>query len=197
MSTKDSGIDWQEVTAQIAAVGRELQGERSDRCSEEILRRRAERFRRAEESVSLQRLDLIVFRRHKERYAAALQELEGVREAQKITALPGVSPRIRGVINLRGQIVAIHDLALISEPTAPMPTTAWAVIGAGEEGLIALLADEVEGVMSPQVDAIRPLPLSLQEREGSIRGVLEDGTLVLDFAGLSRDQQFYLAQEQG
>lgn len=193
MSAERRPMDWEEAKARLARMRRRIEEDDFGSSDEEILHRRAERYRRAEQVERVARMELIIFRRRESRYAAPLDQLVGIRLAEKITPLPGVSPVIQGVINMRGQIVAIHDLAYFFQRQGEPSERPWAVIGRGEAGLIALLADEIEGVQSPDIESIRPVPISLDEREGNFRGVLKEGTLVLDFSGLSRDKAFFLA----
>lgn len=193
MQRESTGIDWQAIKDRIARIGEMIEqgGDHIDR--EVVLARRAERYRRVEQQVVTDRVELVVFRRGGVRYGVRLDTLEEIRSARRISPLPGVSPVIRGVINVRGQIVAMHDLAAFRGATEPLPEQPWAVIGHGESSLIALVADQVEGVQRPENDAIRPIPLSMGDKESCFSGVLDDGTVVLDFAGLAGSAGFFLA----
>ncbi len=193
MATVGKRINWEEIKARIAEVERVIQGGESRADRDELLARRAKRYRRVEEEQAVDTVELVVFRRRGNAYAVSLEALEEIRLARTFTPLPGISPVIPGIINVRGHIVAMHDLASFSAERAELPQVMWAVIGRAGDTRIALVADEVDGVVRPTEEAIRPVPLSLEAREGCFRGVLDDGTIVLDIDGLARSEEFFLA----
>ncbi len=193
MSTKNDAIDWQAFKERVASTEEALQGSLSRADRDEILARRAERYRQVEERQTTNTIDVISFRRLDGTYAVALSALQEIRMAENITPLPGVSATIRGIINVRGHIVSVHDLACVNGTTSPVPDCPWAVIGRGDDTPIAIIADEVLGVRRPVEDSIRPVPLSMERRSSCFLGVLHDGTLILDFDGLTRSEDFFLA----
>lgn len=193
MSTRSDSIDWQDIKERIASVERVIQGRESRADCDEVLARRAERYRKVEERQSANTVDLVVFRRLDDTYAVSLEALEEIRMAQNLTPLPGVKPAIRGIINVRGHIVAVHDLASVDTKDAAMPDIPWVVIGRGGDTSLAIVADEVHGVIRPVEKSIRPVPLSMKGRDTGFQGVLDDGTLILDFDGLLRSEEFFLA----
>ena len=186
-------IDWEAIKERVARVQRVIDGNDAHGDREQLLARRAERYRKVEQQVITDTVEVVVFERAGVSYAAPLDSLEEIRAARNITPVPGVSSVIRGVINVRGQIVAIHDLCAFRGESCALADQPWAVIGHSGSSLIALAADSVQGVQRPTEDAIRPVPLSLGDKDGCFRGALEDGTVVLDFAGLSRSEDFFLA----
>jgi purine-binding chemotaxis protein CheW len=56
-------------------------------------------------------LPALVFRLGQERYAIALQELAEVLPFQGCTRVPGASPKLLGVVSLRGELRPVIDLA--------------------------------------------------------------------------------------
>lgn len=193
MSAGAERIDWEDIKARIAAVERVIQGRESRADRAEILVRRAQRYRRVEEQRTIETVELLVFRRRENRYAVLLDTLDEIRVARTFTRLPGVSPVISGIINVRGHIVAMHDLASFDGPEAELPPQPWAVIGRAGDTPLALVANEVEGVIRPDENSLRPVPLSLEGHDAFYRGVLSDGTVVLDLEGLAGSEDFFLA----
>ncbi len=193
MSTRSDAIDWKNIKERIAAVERVIQGRESRADRDAILARRAERYRKVEERQSADTVDLVVFRRLANTYGVSLEALEEIRMAQNLTQVPDVKPVIRGIINVRGHIVAVHDLASVDGANARMPETPWAVIGRAGETSLAIVADEVHGVIRPVEKSIRPVPLSIKRGDTGFQGVLDDGTLVLDFEELLQSEEFVVA----
>jgi purine-binding chemotaxis protein CheW len=91
---------------------------------------------------------LVVVRAGAQRFAlpvGAAREIAPVREA---TPLPGSAPWVRGLVNLRGRIVTVLDLAgrlgLEGDPAAPEPRVVFVEYG-GEDGRLGGV--EVEAVL--------------------------------------------------
>lgn len=84
---------------------------------------------------------------------------------QEITAVPLAPDYVKGLINLRGQIVTVIDLRrrLGFEPLAD-ETTGMNLIVNSNEGLMSLLVDQIGNVLDLQRDQLRAPP-------GTIRGV--------------------------
>ena len=103
----------------------------------------------------------------------------------ELTPVPLAPPHVRGLINLRGQIVTAIDLRPQLGLGTDGPLGACAVVQAGDE-TISLLVDEVGDVVTPPVDDYEEIPAGVPER---VRAVIS-GTyklagrllLVLDLA---------------
>src|SRR5262245_40897225 len=83
---------------------------------EAVYRRRAAQLARRQGELSAKKtFPALVFGLGSERYAIELSELAEVLPYRTATPVPGVSPSLLGVINLRGAIRAIADLRRILE----------------------------------------------------------------------------------
>jgi purine-binding chemotaxis protein CheW len=104
-----------------------------------------------------------------------------------VTRVYGSPPFVRGVINLRGQIVTIIDLAarLTDRPATEGGKN---VIVQGQDELIGLLVDEVDDIITPGPTGILPPPPHLDPGIGQHAvGVLptEDSlVIILDAASV-------------
>ena len=126
-------------------------------------------------------------------------DILGVREIIRvfnITAVPRAEPHIRGLINLRGQIVTILDLA-VRLGHAPMPVkdsshivilkhdAALQAAGhaqGGSQDLLGLLVDAIGDVVEAEASLAEAPPANLSDAEERfLSGVLktEAGLLVL------------------
>lgn len=130
-------------------------------------------------------LELLQFRFGTERYALEARYVHRVIRPCDLTRLPGAPPHLRGVTNLRGEILPVFDLRewFEVERVAPSDEARWLVLGVhGPE--LCLWTD---GVMD--VDAIDPRSLHRGEREDRhaqefVRGVTQQALSVLDAARL-------------
>ena len=167
--------------------------QRSPEQIEQLLTRRADRYRKEKKQQLKQTIDLVMFRRAEDRYGVQLDQLEEIRKSPEIRPVPGVSAVIAGVINVRGQIVAVHDLAAFRGQSHTLQRESWVMVGHGPGVLMGLVADEVPGVRSVPIDRIRPVPLSLESPHQEFRGVVDETAMVLDFEGLAENPQFFVA----
>ena len=126
------------------------------------------------------------------RYALEIRQLLEIRALGRFATVPGVSQVIKGIIQVRGHVVAIHDLASFAHDAA-LDTQSFAVVGAGDAAMVALLADEVEGVATYASDRIHRPPVNLGWPEDCFTGVTHDGALVLNLGGLILQPAFFLA----
>ena len=112
--------------------------------------------------------------------SAAVREIAA---GASVTRLPGAPPHIRGVMNLRGQLVTVLDLVhLLTGAPARNAEGSTIVVQSGER-LLGLVVGEVRDVQTVDVtDAVRgdTLPLA-QAARGLIRGLgrLEDAIVIL------------------
>lgn len=102
---------------------------------------------------------------------------------QTMTPVPRAASEMRGLINLRGQIVPAIDLRLrLGMAEAPQAESQMNVVVRGDEGLVSLLVDRVGDVLEVAMDSFEPTPGSVRaEAARYTRGVhkLEQGLLIV------------------
>lgn len=135
------------------------------------------------EAVATETRDYVVFRLGSERFALSSAVAREVLRLPRLVRVPRVAGHIRGVINLRGQIVAVTDLrplfGLAGDETSP----ASQLIVVEAAGLqTALLTDRVEGIRTLDLATVEPVTEGLvgfprDAAEGQI--ACEDGLLIL------------------
>lgn len=98
-----------------------------------------------------------------ETYAIELLRIREIIEHVPITRVPGMPPAVLGVINLRGRVVPVVDLA-VKMGLGPRPITRWTcfvIVEAlldGERTALGLLADSVSEVLDLGPDDIESPP---------------------------------------
>lgn len=92
-------------------------------------------------------------------FAVDILNVQEIRSYEGITALPGLPPAIKGVINLRGIIVPVVDLRIRFRLAGPTydSTTALVVVNLGAR-TVALVVDGVSEVAALAAAQIRPAP---------------------------------------
>jgi purine-binding chemotaxis protein CheW len=153
---------------------------------QEILREMQEEYWRGieegGESVAAETRDYVVFRLGGERFGLPSTVCREILRLPRLVRVPRVGEHILGVINLRGQIVAVTDLRpLLGLPEREVAASAQLVVAETAGLLTALLAEKVEGIQAIPVEAIEPLTEGLGgfPREVVEGQVTEEGGLLV------------------
>src|SRR5262249_30854598 len=98
-----------------------------------------------------------------EEHAVPVLRVREIIEYETVTRVPAAPTYVRGVINLRGAVLPVVDLALkLGQPAVePTRTTCIVVVETtvdGEMVSVGLLADAVSQVVDLAADAIEPAP---------------------------------------
>ena len=124
----------------------------------------------------------VVFRVERDRYALPLEAVREVVVApERYTRIPHAGPAMRGVMNLRGRVVPVAEVARLLElPESPTPAGKVVLLELTRRDL-GLLVTEVEGI--EDIEKVNP-----QGRASRlVRGLTRVGALavtVLDVEGL-------------
>jgi purine-binding chemotaxis protein CheW len=115
-----------------------------------ILREQARRYAQIPpDSQDASETEVLLFQLGAEQYAIALELLQSVHPVRGITAVPGAPPTVVGILNVRGEIVTILDLAAAFGSKGSGPNNAAArvlLVDAPTGGRVGLLVDDVLGV---------------------------------------------------
>jgi purine-binding chemotaxis protein CheW len=121
------------------------------------------------------------------RFGVDVQKVQEVVPYQEMTRVPLAPPTVRGLLNLRGQIVTGIDLRrrleLAERPAGSLPMN---VVLRGEDSPVSFLVDDVGEVIEVTADSCERPPDTLQGRARDlIQGVYplpDELLLVLDTA---------------
>ncbi len=119
-------------------------------------------------------IQLVIFRLAGEEYGLDIAQVREIIRMQNITPMPKAPDFIEGVINLRGQIIAVMDLAsrfgLVSEKRTDKARIVVTVV---KDNTVGLIVDEVPEVLRISEETIEPTPqlLASQVHADFIRGV--------------------------
>lgn len=105
----------------------------------------------------------LVFSVAEERYALPLSCVTSVQPEGPITRVPGASPYIRGITNLRGSLLAVVDLAGLLGLSPPPPGRGHIVVVRTAQCEAGLLVGQAEEVLSLPASAAEPRLSTLAE----------------------------------
>jgi len=174
-------------TAPEAGAERKTLEERARELAREPEARREER-----DSLRVLEFDLAY-----ERYAIELSHIRIVHPLQDITPIPCTPRFVRGMVNLRGQILTVIDLkaffGLPEKGLSDLNKVIVVHVGGMECGI---LADAIGEVQSIALDTIQPsIPTLAGIQEAYVRGITPGGLVVLDVARILCDKAIVVDDE--
>jgi purine-binding chemotaxis protein CheW len=93
-----------------------------------------------------------------EEYAIPVMQVQEVIKPQQVTPIPLAQEQIRGLINLRGQIVTCLSLRKLFNQTDDLQRAYMNIIVKGQEGLFSLVVDEVTDIIDIQTENLEGTP---------------------------------------
>jgi purine-binding chemotaxis protein CheW len=111
------------------------------------------------EAVILPTVQMVTFNLDNEEYASIITDLREIIRIPDITPIPGSPEFIKGILNLRGQIVMVIDLEKRFELNRDSKIEPKHIIIAEvNDSVFGLTVDEVSGVIRVPEDSIKPTP---------------------------------------
>jgi purine-binding chemotaxis protein CheW len=135
--------------------------------------------------VANERRELTSFWAGDQEYCVDIMSVREIRGWSAATPLPQSPSYMRGVINLRGAVLPIMDLAerLDLPPTEPSERSVIIVVQVGER-LVGLLVDAVSDILSINPEQIQPTPdVGCDQAKAFVRGLITiDDRMVSEIA---------------
>lgn len=116
----------------------------------------------------------IVLRLGEEQYGIDIRNIDNIVRMQKITRIPKMPPYLKGVINMRGEVIPVVSMRLKMGLAQDEITkqTRIIVLKLEQEGNVGFLVDEVKEVVTLSSDEIEKLTYeSKEEKTGLISAV--------------------------
>lgn len=178
---------------------------KSDYDIEGVLREmRREYWQGLEEGNDLEAAEteeFLLFRLGGQSFAIPTRLAREVLRVPRVVLVPRVDKAILGIVNLRGQVLAVTDLCPLLGLTREKELESGRLIVAHAAGITTALAvEEVAGIRQFPVDSIEPLPQGeggLPRHAASGQIGLEQGMLVLlDLEQLLCREEFLIDQKE-
>lgn len=143
-------------------------------------------------------VEVVCFVLANERYAVETRHVREVKALTEYTPIPGAPPFLLGVINLRGEILAVIDLRkFFGVAERGVTDLSRVIVLGGERAEFGVLADAAHEVMTLRTEELLEPPGSVAGigRE-YLRGVTKDALIVLDGAVLLADGRLFIDQSK-
>jgi purine-binding chemotaxis protein CheW len=124
----------------------------------------------------------LTFLLEQETFGLPIADIDEIIGLQPITPLPEMSAAMRGVINLRGQIIPVLDArAYLQKPAIAYTDRSCVIILRQEEAFLGLIVDGVQEVLQLPDDCITDNPQHQDDPEACIGriGRLEERVILL------------------
>jgi len=175
-----TGVDWDRVRSRLRSSERALEealAESPERIAA-TYRQRARRLAAPQNELrpASAGLPALVFRLGRERYAIALEEVSEALPFVRCARPPRSPPQFRGVINRRGELRAVLDLAaLLSIPEDGERDSGFVLMLRRPGREIGLKVDSIE-----ELREIRPEELSVPAQGTYVKGMASGALMMLD-----------------
>jgi purine-binding chemotaxis protein CheW len=130
------------------------------------------------DAATEERLQLVVFSLAGEPYGLPIEQIQEVIRYREPRSVASRYPWVRGVVNLRGEILAVTDLAARLGLAARVSDERRIIIVRSSEGAAGLIVDSVDEVAMVAGERLEPAPTADTEL---VRGIakLEDRLVVV------------------
>ena len=93
-------------------------------------------------------MQIVIFKLNDEQFAVETSKVQGINEMMEVTLVPRAPEHIKGLINLRGNIISLLDInLLLKKEKANAPQTNIIILNMQEE-LVGISVDGVDEVLN-------------------------------------------------
>lgn len=128
----------------------------------------------------------IGFRLHQDEYAISIMNVREIIEAPGVTPLPGSSPLLKGVTNLRGSVLPVLNVRKLMEAPENGAAAGKLIVVAAGRLVFGVPVDAVTGVMTIEASAIEPPSGFSQGRTEQIEGVVKHNNKLVLLLNVAR-----------
>jgi len=143
-------------------------------------------------------VELLIFSLSGETWALETRSVREVAALADFTPVPGASPHLLGITNLRGEILPVFDLrGLTGLATKGVTDLSRLLVLGADRDELGLLAGEVREVRPVAPGEIFDPPETVAAASrGLLRGITRDAVMVLDGDALLRDPRLSASESQ-
>jgi purine-binding chemotaxis protein CheW len=191
--------DWRTVRQRLeAAIAATEAAERlSPERVREVLDDRAAALARVPPAPlnAAETIELLTFNLGEERYAIETRFVREVQRQLEVTFVPGAPKFVRGVTNLRGEVLAVFDLGELFAIGDGGERRAWLIVLGVERLEFGIACDSVADVLTLSAGELRKSPAALHEgARRYARAVTAEALIVLDGEHLLSDPRLIVDQ---
>lgn len=197
---RPTAIDWQEVHLRLESAQIALEGGLSVTSEEKkkILKARAKVLAREPEKEALAQdyLEVVEFILAYETYGIESAYVREIYPLTEITPLPGTPPFLRGMANVRGQILSVIDLKKFFDlPEKGLTDLNKIIIVRDDKMEFGILADaiiDIRQLATGEIEATLPTLTGI--RTQYLKGVTRERMVILDAVKILSDRNIIISE---
>lgn len=198
-SPDESRFCWDETRGRLqamAAVDLTMANRSSNDVADTLARRARDLARKSDESLlPSEALEIVTFSLGTERYAVEAPYVREIIRDCPITPIPLIPAHVRGVVNLRGEVLAVFDLRCLFDMAGADDQRTWIIVMGRDRPEFGIVADFVDEVTRLRVDHLRHAPSSSETGDQElIHGITPESITVLNTEVLMSDTKLFVRQ---
>ncbi|MBU3142355.1 chemotaxis protein CheW [Clostridium sp. CF012] len=115
-------------------------------------------------------MQVVVFKVNEEQFAVEASKVQSINDMMEITKVPKSAEYIKGLINLRGNIISLLDINLLLEIEKEEGTQENIIILNLQEESVGVTVDQVDEVLEIEEDLIEKV--ESERKKSYIKGVI-------------------------
>ncbi|NOH16420.1 chemotaxis protein CheW [Clostridium cochlearium] len=115
-------------------------------------------------------MQIVIFKLKDEQFAVETEKIESINDTMEITKVPNAPAYIKGLINLRGNIISLLDINLLLEAENHESEQENIIILKLEEELVGITVDNVDEVIDIKADMVEKV--DEEDKKDYIKGVI-------------------------
>jgi purine-binding chemotaxis protein CheW len=136
----------------------------------------------ADDTKAAEELQLVVFSVGREEFAVEVTQVREIMRMEEITRMPKSPQFVEGIINLRGQIIAVVELAKrLNLEAGERDSDTRIIVVEAEDIKVGMIVDSVSEVLRASAEAVEPSPtLAMDISAAYLQGVVkQDNRLII------------------
>jgi purine-binding chemotaxis protein CheW len=115
-------------------------------------------------------MQVVIFKLNNEQFAVETAKVQSINDAMEITRVPKAPAHIKGLINLRGNVISLLDINLLLDVPKEEEKQNNIIILEMEDELVGITVDQVDEVLDVEEEIIEKI--SDERKKAYIEGVI-------------------------
>lgn len=115
-------------------------------------------------------MQVVIFKLNNEQFAVETAKVQSINDAMEITKVPNAPAHIKGLINLRGNVISLLDINLLLDVSKEEEKQNNIIILEMEDELVGITVDQVDEVLDVEEDIVEKI--SDERKKAYIEGVI-------------------------
>lgn len=115
-------------------------------------------------------MQVVIFKLNNEQFAVETAKVQSINDAMEITRVPKAPEHIKGLINLRGNVISLLDINLLLDVPKDEEKQNNIIILEMEDELVGITVDQVDEVLDVEEDIVEKI--SDERKKAYIEGII-------------------------